>query len=151
MDKDSFVREMDAHGGMMFRTAYSLLRNSEDCKDAMQEAALKAWEMRGRLRDESKLTPWLMRILINACRDTQRKRKRVVPVDTIPDTPVPPEDPTLRLIIDTLPEKLRLPLVLSYAEGMDYQEIAETLQLTQTAVRGRIHRAKKELRKELEV
>ena len=65
--------------------------------------------------------------------------------------PVPPEDPKLRLIIDTLPEKLRLPLVLSYAEGMDYQEIAETLHLTQTAVRGRIHRAKKELRKELEV
>lgn len=151
MDKETFVRELDAHGGMMFRTAYSLLGNSEDCKDALQETALKAWEMRGRLRDESKLTPWLMRILINACRDTQRKRRRVVPVETMPDAPAKPDDPTLRLIIDTLPEKLRLPLVLSYSEGMDYGKIAQVLHLTPSAVRGRIHRAKKELRKELEV
>lgn len=151
MDKETFVREMDAHGGMMYRTAYTLLRNGEDCKDALQETALKAWEMRGRLRDETRLTPWLMRILVNACHDVQRKRKRLVPVEEMPEAPAPVEDPTLRLIIETLPEGLRLPLVLSYAEGMDYGEIAQALHLTQSAVRGRIHRAKKELRKELEV
>ena len=43
-----------------------------------------------------------------------------------------------------------LPLVLFYSEGMSYDEIAQTLKLPQSTVRGRIHRAKAELRKELD-
>lgn len=52
--------------------------------------------------------------------------------------------------LHSLPEKLRLPLMLCYSEGMAYAEIAEMLHLPLATVRGRIHRAKGELRKELE-
>ncbi len=64
--------------------------------------------------------------------------------------PVPPPDLTLALALSRLPEKLRLPLVLCYSEGMSYQEIADTLRVPVPTVRGRIHRAKGELRKELD-
>ena len=66
-----------------------------------------------------------------------------------PPTIAPP-DPALALALQALPEKLRLPLVLCYSEGMSYEEIAQTLRLPVSTIRGRIHRAKGELRKELE-
>ena len=54
------------------------------------------------------------------------------------------------MLLAALPEKLRLPLVLSLCEGMSYAEIATALRLPMATVRGRIHRAKIELRKELD-
>ena len=54
MDKDFFVQEIDAHLGVLYRVAFILLRNDEDCKDAISEATLKAWEKRHTLRDESR-------------------------------------------------------------------------------------------------
>ena len=151
MDKDFFVQGIEAHGGMLYRVAYTILRNDDVCRDALQEAALKAWEKRDTLREERYFRTWLTRILINTCYDTQRKRRRIVYMEEIPDQPAPPPpDPTLAMALQSLPEKLRLPLVLCYSEGMTYEEIAQTLHLPLATVRGRIHRAKGELRKELD-
>ena len=51
MDKDFFVTEMDAHSAMLYRVAYTILRNDDACRDALQETALKAWEKRFTLRE----------------------------------------------------------------------------------------------------
>ena len=85
MEKDFFVRQIDAHSGMLYRVAYSILRNDDDCKDALQETALKAWQKRSALRDESFFRTWIVRILINTCYDTQRKRRRTVSLEEIQD------------------------------------------------------------------
>ena len=151
MDKEFFVQEIERCSGMLYRVSYTILQNQDDCRDAMQEAALKAWEKRGRLRDEERFGPWIARILVNVCYDIQRKRKRVVSLEEAPEPAAPAPDPTLALALQALPEKLRLPLVLQYAEGMEYAEIARVLHVTEGSVRGRIHRAKEQLRKELEV
>ena len=150
MDKDFFVRQIDAHGGMLYRVAWSILRNDDDCKDALQETALKAWQKRSALKDERYFRTWIVRILINTCYDTQRKRRRTVSIEGIQEPACPPPDPSLALALEALPEKLRLPLTLCYSEGMSYAEIAQALHLPQATVRGRIHRAKEQLRKELD-
>lgn len=150
MDKDFFVRGIEAHGGMLYRVAYTILRNDDACRDALQDAALKAWEKRATLREERYFRTWMTRILINACYDTQRKRRRIVYMEELPEFSAPSPDPELWLALQALPEKLRLPLTLFYSEGMSYEEIAHTLRLPAATVRGRIHRAKGELRKELE-
>ena len=150
MDKDFFVRQIDAHGGMLYRVAWSILRNDDDCKDALQETALKAWQKRSTLKDERYFRTWIVRILINTCYDTQRKRRRTVSIEEIQEPACPPPDPSLALALEALPEKLRLPLTLCYSEGMSYAEIARALHLPQATVRGRIHRAKEQLRKELD-
>ncbi len=150
MDKDFFVRQIDAHGGMLYRVAWSILRNDDDCKDALQETALKAWQKRSALKDEQYFRTWIVRILINTCYDTQRKRRRTVSIEEIQEPACPPPDPSLALALEALPEKLRLPLTLCYSEGMSYAEIARALHLPQATVRGRIHRAKEQLRKELD-
>ena len=150
MDKGFFVQEIEAHSGMMYRVAFTILRNGEDCRDAMQEAALKAWEKRKSLRDEKRFTAWLTRILINECRNLRRKGRRTISLEEVPEQSSPPPDPTLAFALQALPDNLRLPLVLRYAEGMDEAEIAKVLLLPNSTIRGRISRAKRQLRKELE-
>ncbi len=44
MDKNFLVAELEAHSGMMYRVAYTIPRNGDACKDALQNAARKAWE-----------------------------------------------------------------------------------------------------------
>lgn len=151
MDKDFFVREIEAHGDMLYRVAFTILRNDDACRDALQDTALKAWEKRLTLREPRYFRSWVTRILINTCYDTQKKRRRVVLMEDIPEPSAPPPpDPALAAALGALPEKLRLPLTLCYSEGMTYAEIAQTLHLPLATVRGRIHRAKGELRKELD-
>lgn len=149
MDQEFFVRELEAHSGLLYHVAYAILRNEAACEDAIQDAVLKAWEKRLTLREEAYFRTWMTRILINTCYDTQRKRRRIVFLADVPEPSVPPHDVTLAMAVYALPEKLRLPLVLFYSEGMSYAEIAQTLRIPITTVRGRIRRAKGELRKEL--
>ena len=149
MDRDFFVKEIEAHSGMLYRVAYTILRNDDACKDALQDTALKAWEKRGTLKELRYFRTWITRILINTCYDTQRKRRRMVSIEDVPEPQVAAPDISLAMALQSLPEKLRLPLVLYYSEGLTYAEIAQTLRLPMATVRGRIHRAKGQLRKEL--
>ena len=150
MDKDFFVQEIERASAMLYRVSFAILQNDEDCKDALQETALKAWEKRGNLRESQYFVTWITRILINESRNIQRKRRRLVPLASIQEPSAAPPNPELSIIIQAMPEKLRLPLILQYAEGMDYAQIAKALRLPLSTVRGRIYRAKQHLRKELE-
>ena len=150
MDRGFFIAEIETCSDMMYRVAWSILRNDADVQDALQDAVLKAWEKRDKLRDEKFFRTWITRILINACYDTQRKRRRIVSMDEIPESTVSnAPDPDLALALQALPEKLRLPLVLCYSEGMSYEEAADVLRIPITTLRGRLRRGKEELRKEL--
>ena len=150
MDKDFFTQELEAHGGMLYRVAYTLLHDDDACRDALQDAALKAWEKRYTLRQRQFFRTWITRILINTCYDALKKRRRIVSLEEIREPSSPPPDLTLSLALAKLPEKLRLPLVLCCSEGMSYQEAADALHVPAATVRGRIHRAKGLLRKELD-
>ncbi len=151
MDKEAFAQQVIAQTDRMYRVAWAILRHEEDCRDAMQEAALRAWEKRHTLRQEQFFATWLTRILINECRNIQRRRRPLVSVEDIAEPFTPAWDPTLAMALHRLPENLRLPLVLHAVEGMTYAEVARTLHLPQATVTGRIHRAKLKLRKELDV
>ena len=150
MDRETFVRELEKSSGTLFRVSWSMLQNREDCRDAMQETALRAWEKRHTLRNEAFFSTWIVRILINASRDILRRRRRTVSLEETAEPIADLPDPALALALQRLPEKLRLPLVMQCSEGMTYADIARALRVTEAAVRGRIHRAKEALRKELE-
>ena len=150
MDRGSFAAEIEACSEMMFRVAWSILRNRTDVQDALQDAALKAWEKRNSLRKEQYFRTWITRILINVCYDIQRKHRPVVPLEKIPvQLPASAPDPGLAAALNALTEKLRLPLVLCYSEGMSYEEAADVLRIPASTLRGRLRRGKDELRKEL--
>lgn len=151
MNRDDFAASVVEYTDRMYRIARTILRNDEDCRDALQEAALRAWEKRYTLREDKYFGTWLIRILINECRNIQRKRRFTVSIDEIAEPSIPPPDPILSIALEKLDEKLRLPLMLHVSEGLSHTEIAQILHLPKTTVAGRIHRAKMQLRKELEV
>ena len=78
------------------------------------------------------------------------KQRRFLSIEEVPEPSAQPPDPTLALLLSQMPEQLRLPLLLQSCEGMTYAEISQVLQLPESTVRGRIHRAKLYMRKELE-
>ena len=150
LERKFFIAEIETCSDMMYRVAWSILRNEADVQDALQDAVLKAWEKRDKLREEKYFRTWMTRILINVCYDTQRMHRKIVPLDKIPVQSASAPDPDLAMALEALPEKLRLPLVLCYSEGMTYEEAADVLRIPMTTLRGRIRRGKKELRKELD-
>ena len=150
MDKDTFVSLIEARGDSLYRVAWAILQNSADVADALQETALRAWQHRGKLRNPQYFGTWVTRICINVCRRMLRKRRPIISLEDAPEPAYPPPDMTLSLALRSLPENLRLPLMLQYAEGMSYLEIAQVLHLPESTVRGRISRAKQQLRKELD-
>ena len=149
MTKDTYIQQISAHKGSMYRIAFTILQNDADVQDALQEAALKAWEKQHTLKNDAYFATWMTRIVINESYQIRRRQKRIVYVDQLPDTPVSQDGVTLRLLMEALPDKLRLPFVMKYVEGMKTDAIAYALHTSQAAVSSRIHRAKTQLRKEL--
>ncbi len=85
MTKEVFVPLIEQASGRVYRVARAILRNDEDCRDALQETALKAWQKRDTLRDEALFGTWLTRILINECHTLLRKKRKYVLKDEIED------------------------------------------------------------------
>ena len=149
MTKEFFVQEIDAHSEMMYRVAFTILRNRESCKDALQEAVLRAWEKRDTLRDEQFFRTWITRILIRECVNIQRRQKRSVPVDVLPEAESEPEDEriaALREALAQLPQRQRTMTVLHYMEGYDVREVARIMGTTKSAVCAGLSRARTRLR-----
>ena len=150
IEETDFVREAQAMLGGMYRLSMSILRRREDAQDAVQQAMLRAWERRAQVREGS-FRGWLTRIVINECRNIQRARMRVIPMDELPERPASSreDDGALAMAMDALAEKLRTPLLLRYMEGFTEKEIAQALGITLPAVKSRLHRARRVLREEL--
>ncbi len=149
--KKDFVALVDEKSGMLYRVARTILRNDEDCEDALQEAMLKAWESRQKLRDLSLFGTWITRILINECHTLiRRKRKYLLRDEVEAALPSRAPDPALQWALEGLPERLRLPLVLHYLEGYTYEQVARMLHIPESTVRSRLSRARDTLRMEME-
>lgn len=150
IEKTDFVREAQEMLGGLYRLSMSILRSREDAQDAVQQALLRAWERRAQAR-EATFRGWLTRIVINECRNIQRRRMRVIPMDELPERPCrgPESGGELAMAMDALPEKLRTPLLLRYMTGFSEKEIAQALGITQPAVKSRLHRARRALREQL--
>lgn len=133
----------------LYRIALSILRNPADAQDAVQQAFLNAWVHREKAYP-GRETGWITRILINECRNIQRHRMRMFPVETVPDRPTAQENETgLKEALECLPEKIRLALLLKYMEGMTEKEAALALNISLTTLKSRLFRGRKALAKQL--
>jgi len=150
MDRDDFAGRVKAMEDRLYRVACGQLTDHSDREDAVQEAIFKAWRGRSRLRNGAYFETWLIRILINECRNIQRARKRMVPAGDLPeqeqDLLLPERERELREAIRTMDEKLRRPVVLYYIAGYDTKEIAQILRLPHGTVCGRLKRAREVLK-----
>jgi RNA polymerase sigma-70 factor (ECF subfamily) len=131
-------------------------------KDISQQVFLKLFTGIHQFRYDSEFTTWLYRIVVNACVDEQRKRKRFVPfaqgveVKNLIARGSQEENFSKRQVansvqtaIAALSPKLRLPILLKYVEGLSYEEIAETLGCSIGTVSSRLNRGHKALARKL--
>lgn len=148
MKREEFIDRVIGLQETLYRVSYGLLPNPYDQEDAVQETARIALQKWHTLRDESALKAWLIRILVNQCYNTLRKKKRETPTDEI-DIVVPPAgDGEVIAALTQLAPKHRLPMILTYMEGYTTREIAQMLRMPEGTVKSRIRRAK-ELLKEI--
>lgn len=149
MEERPFTQKLLESELMLYRIACALLRSETDRQDAMQETALKAWKNRASLREEQYFRTWISRIMVNECHNLHRKNSRYVPMEELPDRPAPDSgEQETRLMLESLPEKQRIPLVLHYLEGFSLEEIAQVQHISLALVKYRMHQARKALRVE---
>ena len=149
MEERPFTQKLLESEPMLYRIACALLRSETDRQDAMQETALKAWKNRASLREEQYFRTWISRIMVNECHNLHRKNSRYVPVEELPDRPAPDSgEQETRLMLESLPEKQRVPLVLHYLEGFSLEEIARVQHISLALVKYRMHQTRKALRVE---
>lgn len=152
MDKEAFSRQVTTMQGSLYRVAASYLRGEADRLDAISEAIVKAWAKRGTLRDERLFGTWLTRILIRECVGIQRRQKRSVPVEAMPER-AQEEDRRIRELreaMESLPQRQRTMVVLHYMEGYDVHDTARIMGTTKSAVCAGLSRARMALRQWIE-
>lgn len=147
MTNEDFATRIVAMQGTLYRVTCSLLREHADREDAVQSAIEKAWRKLPSLRDETRLKPWVVRILVNECYAILRHQKRELPVENIPDGPAPEgSDPDLYRFFTNLPDTLRLTMVLHYVEGYEVKEIAQILRIPAGTVKSRLMRGREKIK-----
>ncbi|MDO4867287.1 MAG: sigma-70 family RNA polymerase sigma factor [Clostridia bacterium] len=154
MSEDRFLEAALGMRSKLYHAALAILWNEQDAADAMQEAMLKGWLRRGSLRDEEMFEVWFMRILVNQCRDLQRRQLRGrrllqrVGLERRREAEPPPDSSVLEAI-HRLPDRLRLPVLLYYFEGYSQKEIGAIVGATPEQVKSRVRQAREKLRKDL--
>ena len=160
---ENLVRQ---HARLVYRIAYAVLRHHHDAEDATQETFLRVLRYSRKLAGVEDHKTWLARIAWRVAIDRNRQlgRKREMPLSD-PEQPLPEVassdaaadealqgaqvSDVLELMIASLPEKLRQPLILSTIEEMSPREVAATLGINEAAVRSRVFRARQILRGKL--
>ena len=152
MDKEAFAGRVTSMQGSLYRVAASYLHGEADRLDAISEAITKAWAKRHTLRDENLFGTWMTRILIRECVSIQRRQRRAVPVDAMPEE-AQEEDERIALLreaLGCLPQRQRTMVVLYYMEGYDVHDTARIMGTTKSAVCAGLSRARKALRQWIE-
>ena len=152
-DAEAFITLMEENKQSMYKVARGFLRDQEDIADAMSETVLKCFEKLGTLEKNAYFKTWMIRILINNCKDILKGRKRVLPTEEIPE-PAEGEsgDKALRFeeLIEPLKEQDRSIFTLYYVYGMKAKEIAACMEMKESTVMSRLKRGRETLRAEME-
>lgn len=161
-DKVAFGKIIEAYQGPVYNLAYRMLNNSGEAEEAAQEAFIRAYTRLDSYNPNHKFSTWLLSITSNYCIDLIRKRRAIL---LSIDEPLPPHpslmseksaapEPQLvqneqqelvRSLLAELAPEYREAVVLRYWHELSYEEIAEMMDTTVSAIKSRLFRARKQL------
>lgn len=151
MTNEQFVRHISDAEKSLYRVAKSILKNDEDCADAVQTAILKAFDRLDTLKHEKYFRTWLTRILINECYHLLKDKKEQVPYEEYMEgLESTPEYSEVFTAVMELEDIYRVPFTLHYIEGYSTKEIAKLLDISASNVKIRLSRARAKLQNRLE-
>lgn len=169
-DCQAFGRLVAKYQDRLFSSMCAMVRNETDAQDVVQDALVMAYRKLHLFSGRSSFYTWLFQVARNVAISKLRSQKRLVSLNGMPDDASPgtsldvedrgpaPEDrlrreediEMLRTALERLTEEFRSILVLREMEDLDYEQIAEVLEIPVGTVRSRLHRARAQLREELE-
>lgn len=170
-DESAFKLIVDTRKDLVYNTALGLLQSAEDAEDITQEVFIKVYESVHQFKGESAFSTWLYKIAVTKSLELIRSRKRkkrfAFITSILGENNELKHDPpefhhpgiqldnreraaTLFKAIAKLPDNQRVAFTLHKLEGISYIEVGEVMQLSVSAVESLIHRAKSNLKKDLE-
>jgi RNA polymerase sigma-70 factor, ECF subfamily len=158
-DGEAFGKLVEAFQVPVFNLCYRMLGDPEEAEDAAQETFLRAYKATYRYDQQRPFSTWLMSIAAHFCIDQiRRRRMKEIPLEALPalelSDPQPSPESMARIheeqrlilgLLEKLPPVERAVLILYYWNDFSYEEIGESLDLSLSAVKSRIYRAKREL------
>jgi RNA polymerase sigma-70 factor (ECF subfamily) len=162
-DREAFGLLFETYKDRVFSIAvYSFGGDETAAKDVSQQIFLKLITSIRQFRGDSAFTTWLYRLVVNACTDEQRKRRRFLPLgESSPMSKIEERRPqeqryakleiadSVQAAIQELKPKLRLPILLKYLEDLSYEEIATVLGCSKGTVASRLNRGHQALARKL--
>ena len=157
-DDDAFTEIVEQYQKPVYNLCYRLLQDRGDAEDASQEAFMKAYRGLKKYDPQRPFMSWMLAIAYNQCIDQLRRRRITwVGLEALFDRS-DQQSPSAEVAVDARGEaegvqkalsvlntRDRAAVVLRYWYDYSYDEIAETLSLTNSAVKSRLHRARREL------
>jgi RNA polymerase sigma-70 factor (ECF subfamily) len=159
-DDAAFGNLVEKYQKPVFSLCYRMLGNSNDAEDAAQESFIRAFRYLKRYDPDRSFATWLLSIASHYCIDRMRKRKLdtvstdVLPAEIVPDRNAPNPEKEYRVrekeaLIQELMKDLkptdRAAIILRYWHQYSEVEIAETLDLSVSAVKSRLFRSRQTL------
>jgi RNA polymerase sigma-70 factor (ECF subfamily) len=167
-DRDAYAALVRRHETKVRGLCAALLSDRDEGEDAAQEVFVKAYRSLASFRGDASFSTWLHRIALNRCRDLLRARSRrkteswdgilekregvepeVTPVETGLDAADSAD--LARRLLAKLPEDYRTILLLREGEGLRYEEISRTLEVSLDAVKSRLRRARAALEEQWKI
>ena len=158
-DSHAFSQLVRRHREGVVNVVYRMCGDANLADDAAQDAFIRAWQHLPGYRPRSPFRNWLYRIAINVARDTLRREREMVSLDSVPlaNSEQGPEAAVVgkergdrvRQAVLSLPPASRAVLVLREYEDLPYREIADTLGIPMGTVMSRLNYARNRLRESL--
>lgn len=158
-DDSAFANIVETYQRPVYNLCYRMLGDPIDAEDAAQETFWRAYQNLKRYDQRRSFPTWLLSIAAHYCIDQQRKRRLpILSMDILPEEDAPDAAPgpeklvseleessQMRKLLDKLGPKDRAAIILRYWYEFSEEEIASSLSLTVSAVKSRLHRARKAL------
>jgi RNA polymerase sigma-70 factor (ECF subfamily) len=160
-DEVAFSKIVETYQKPVFNLCYRMLGNAGEAEDAAQETFLRAYKSMNRYDPKRSFATWLLSIASHYCIDQIRKRKfHSFSMDDEDhawlEPPAPGPNPEgavsigekqaqVQELLEMLSPKDRSAVIMRYWYDYSYQEIAEALSLTVSAVKSRLHRSRRDL------
>lgn len=158
-NEDAFTDIVDHYQNHVFNLCYRMLGTPQEAEDAAQESFIRAYQYIHRYDPSRPFATWLLSIAAHYCIDQQRKRRLIaIDLDEIMEFGIMDDAPDPESVVATneqselvqkhlaqLPMKDRMALILRYWYDFSEEEISETLDISKSAVKSRLHRARQHM------